>query len=458
MADYIDSSKLTDDDIDSILDSIDDYDFQDDDFTTGSENIDNEDDDLNDDLDDESEGDLDDEESEGSEESKESDDDLGEEEYGDDNNEDTDHYDEEGEGSSSDDDDDGQDDGEDAGDDSEGGENTQVEQDTKDDEAEGSETNDDNDGKNQDTDTIDAKEFDRYKKFYEEVTKSEFIANGKKIKGFDDPDKIIRSQQMAHGFSEKMAGFKKYKPYMNPLKERGMLEDPDKFNLAMSLIDGDKEAIKQHLKTLEIDPVVDLDIEDIKYTGKNHLASKASIDLDDAFESARILGVEDRVRKVIGSEWDEESFNEFATDAKTRRDLIEHMSTGDYDRIQDKISEIKRLDVDGSYTNMKSTDQYRHAVIAIRQENANKTSIEANAKEEADRLAKVEEEKNKILEERKQAEYKAQVEKKNQEVNRQRKKASSISKKKPKAKPAKKFDPLELDGDELDNFVDGLIG
>lgn len=469
MSQEINPSALTDEDIDAILNSIDsgEYDDLDENLdSAGDENIDNEDpnanldvegndidvepegEGLSDNLDTDGDLDLDDD--------LDNDDNL-DNDLDNDNKEDTDHIDGNADNLTDGKEDDGSldDKGDEANPD--GGENALVDDNIDGKDKDVPETKGDNDGKNPETAKIDESEYNKYKEFYEKVTGAEFMANGRKVKGLVDPDKIIQSQQMSHGFSDKMAGFKKYRPYMNPLKERGMLEDPEKFNLAMNLIDGDREAIKKHLKSLDIDPIVDLDIEKINYTGKNHVTSSSSINIDDALESARSHGVEDRIRKVIGEQWDEASFNEFANDANTRKDLIEHMADGTYDNVQDKISEIKRTDFDGSFSSLKSTDQYRRAIQVLRQETQSEGLVEAKAKEEADRLAKVEEEKNKILEERKLAEYKAQVEKKNNQVREERKKASSISRKKPKAKPAAKFDPMKLEGDELDNFVDSLI-
>ena len=58
---------------------------------------------------------------------------------------------------------------------------------------------------------------------------------------------------------------------------------------------------------------------------------------------------------------------------------------------------------------------------------------------------------------KKEAEYKAQVEQKNREADEARKKAAALSKKKVTTTQTKKFDPLALDGDDLNSFVDGLI-
>ena len=305
---------------------------------------------------------------------------------------------------------------------------------------------------------IDAAEFDRYKKFYDTIASAEFQANGKKVKGFTDPDKIIQAQQMAYGFSDKMASFKKYRPFMTSLKDRGMLEDTTKFNFAMDLLDGDVEAIKKHLKTLEVDPL-DLDMDVVGYSGKNHITSNEALVLEDTIEQARNYGVEDKLRATIGKEWDQESFNEFLNVPEVRKDLLEHMATGAFDVVQERIAEMKTLDVSGSFTSMKATDQYRQAVQSLTAEAArvnqsvatkeavkepaprptsnNKADLEAKAKQEA--------------------EYKRNLETKNRLAEEGRKKAASVSKKKASTTKVDKFDPLKLEGKELDAFVDSLI-
>ena len=180
------------------------------------------------------------------------------------------------------------------------------------------ETNQDDNGQNADTSAnedasgtetgkIDPNEYARLKQFYDQIANAEFIANGKKVKGFTDPEKIIRSQQMLHGYSDRMKGFNEYRPFMKALKENGLLEDESKFNFALSLLKGDKAAIKQHMKTLSIDPV-DLELDETAYKPTNYVASKESLILEDTLQVARESGIEDKLRKTIGEQWDNESF------------------------------------------------------------------------------------------------------------------------------------------------------
>jgi len=323
-----------------------------------------------------------------------------------------------------------------------------------------SETEDQNDGGDQDTDRVD------YKAFYDAVVNTEFVVNGKKTKGFSDPKKIIQSQQMSGGFAEKMAGFKKYRPFMAPLKERGMLDDPAKFDLAMNLLDGDKEAIKKHLQQLDIDPL-DLNMEDINYTRKPTIASNEALVLEDTLQVAKNAGIEDKVKEVVGKEWDEESFQEFLNNSAVRSDLLDHISSGAYDEVQTKIDEMKRLDINGTFGALSSINQYRAAVRQLSAENANtgmpntqqvNTPVE-NSTTAVKKVKKktVSSEKAKILKARKEEEYKQKAAKREAELNKQRKKAASASRKKVKAKPKPKFDPMKVEGQELDELMKFLI-
>ena len=334
------------------------------------------------------------------------------------------------------------------------------------------ETNQDDNGQNADTRSankdasgtetgkIDPNEYARLKQFYDQIANAEFIANGKKVKGFTDPEKIIRSQQMLHGYSDRMKGFNEYRPFMKALKENGLLEDESKFNFALSLLKGDKAAIKQHMKTLSIDPV-DLELDETAYKPTNYVASKESLILEDTLQVARESGIEDKLRKTIGEQWDNESFQEFVSNAEVRQDLLEHMQTGAFDLVQDKIAEMEVLDTYGTFRNMKSTDKYRQAVQLVNRELAAKRSSEPErVAPQASAQYVAQQQNNRIdtaLLAKKEAEYKAQVEQKNREADEARKKAAAISKKKATTTQTKKFDPLALEGDDLNSFVDGLI-
>ena len=308
------------------------------------------------------------------------------------------------------------------------------------------------DGEASDTDEID------YKSFYDAVVNTEFVVNGKKTKGFADPKKIIQSQQMAGGFSEKMASFKQYRPFMATLKERGMLEDQAKFDLAMNLIDGDKEAIKAHLKSLSIDPL-DLDMDAINYSRTSTLADPATFIIEDTLERARASGIEDRVRQVVGKEWDAESFREFTANEAVRNDLLNHIETGAYDLVQDKMLEMSRLDYDGRFGSMSTINKYRAAVQEIQRDQASRPAPVVKqpvTPKPAQPKTTVQAEKAKIEQARKERAYKEKAANEAAKLNQQRNRAASMSKKSTRPRPKPQFDPMAVEGKDLDTLMDFL--
>lgn len=375
------------------------------------------------------------------------------------NDEDTENKDSDGSDTETNDGSDGDDQETDEDEDDEDSANTPVGKDDegKDDE----ETSTDNQDVDSDTGTagIDAAEYERYKKFYDKLTTAEFVANGKKVKAFTDPDKILQSQQMSYGFGPKMAAIKEYRPFLTTLKERGFLEDPEKFNFAMDLLDGDQEALKKHMQTLNVDPI-DLDMESVSYSSKNHLTSKEALVLEDTIELAKNYGVEEKLRATIGKEWDQESFNEFLTVPEVRKDLLDHMATGAFDLVQDRIAEMKTLDLSGSFTSMKATDQYRQAVQSLTADAARMNSQQGGNTQEARAKTPAPKPTNNKAAElaaKQEAEYKRNLEAKNLEAEAARKRAASVSKKKVSTSVAKKFDPLALEGKEFDDYIESLI-
>lgn len=347
---------------------------------------------------------------------------------------------------SDDEDDDIEDEDEDA-DEADESEEDDIDEESEDD----TDTEDPSDGEGSDTDEVD------YKAFYDAVVNTEFVVNGRKTKGFADPQKIIQSQQMAGGFSEKMAGFKQYRPFMSPLKERGMLDDQAKFDLAMNLIDGDKEAIKAHLQSLSIDPL-DLDMEKVDYSGKSTVASQESLIIEDVMERAKASGIEEKVRQVVGTEWDAESFREFTTNDAVRNDLLSHIETGAYDDVQDKIAEMSRLDYNGSFGSLKTIDKYRAAVREIQASAPAPVATPQAEPAPARSAAKpsVKAEKAKIEKSRKEEAYKAKATEREAKLTQQRKRAASVSRKKAKPKTKAVFDPMKVEGSELDELMNHL--
>jgi len=344
-----------------------------------------------------------------------------------------------------------------------------AKEDTKDGETDNTATEPKNDGDEADTAIVDYKKqyeelLEGNKKlqgFYDEVT-SEFTANGKKMKGFTDPKKIIQSQQMAAGFSEKMSAFKPYRPFMNAIKESGMLEDKTKFDMAIDIMNGDKEAIKLLIKDKGID-ILDMDMDNIAYEGKQYTKSDVSLVLDDVIESARESGVESDIKDVLGGQWsDDGSLVEILEKPEDAQALVNHMvkdadGNSVYSDVQARISEKLRTDYNGSFTSKNSLARYKEAAKELENEyneSVKQTKLESLKQAQAEQAKRVEAEKAKIEEQRKQREYEAKVKTEAKKVEEARKAASGFSKPKPAvAAKVKKFDPLKLSDSELDEFL-----
>lgn len=321
-----------------------------------------------------------------------------------------------------------------------------------------SETTEDEDAKEEDTgDTTDTPENTPdpvdYKAFYEQVAEAKFTANGREVEGFKDPKDLIRAQQMLHGYSDKMKVFKDYKKFIKPLEERAITTNPDKFNLAMSLIDGDEEAIKQVIKDKGLDPL-EFDLENINYTPRNTLPSDAQMLVEDYAAKAKDLGVDDKFYKVLSQDFDEKSVDEFLKKRPVREDLLVHLKDGTYDRVQDEIRTMELLDSNGELDGYSSVEKYRMAINRINERNVSvvkqepKKVVDNSAAEAAAKAKKTADEL---------AEFKRKAAAKEKQVAEERKKAASVTKKRV-VKQKKREVPLEeMNGSDFRKSFDQML-
>lgn len=305
---------------------------------------------------------------------------------------------------------------------------------------------------------VDTKETDttdevNYKEFYEKVALAKFTANGREVEGFKNPEDLIRAQQMLHGYSDKMKVFKEYKKFIKPLEERKITQDPEKFSLAMSLLDGDIEAIKKVIKDKGIDPI-DLDLEDINYAPNNVLPSSAQLLLDEAMEQAEASGIGDKFNKVLTRDLDDAGFKEFIDNALVRKDLIRHLKDGTYDIVQSEIRTMEALDVDGDLEGMPVLDKYRLAVQRLQQKAPVVPEPKPATTPKVDKAA---EEKARLEKEKAAAEFKKKAAEKEAKIAEERKKAANVSKTKTVKQKTEEVKPESLKGDEFRNYFKSML-
>lgn len=273
---------------------------------------------------------------------------------------------------------------------------------------------------------------------------------------------MVKARQMAGGLNEKFKAIKEIRPFLEPLKSRGLIDDPSKFNLAMQIIDGDKEALKQLMQERGIDPLVDedMDMENIQYQEKNTLSSKEAIIYDDSLAVAKQYGVEDKFNKVVLDEWDSKSLSvilgdsSLATEVSAR--LSQQISNGIYDEVMSEVENFESRDIDGSFGAKTSIEKYNIAADIVNARHFGKSSEKQVTENQVD-VSKVEKAKKRIEEKRKKDSYTKKVKEQNRRADSERKKATASSSKKSKVAPAKKVDPYSLEGDDLDEFVNELM-
>lgn len=300
-----------------------------------------------------------------------------------------------------------------------------------------------------------------YKKFYEEVALAKFTANGREVEGFKNPEDLIRAQQMLHGYSDKMKVFKEYKKFLKPLEERKITQDPDKFNLAMSLLDGDIEAIKKVIKDRGIDPL-EMDLDDIKYVNRNTLPSDAQMLIEEVSAQARDLGVEDKFHRVLTKDFDDASLDAFVNvkNGHIRNNLIQQIKNGTYYEVQDEINRMELLDSNNDLSGLNSIEKYNLAANRLYSRN-NPVHKEVQKSVQVDTAqAKQKVELDRINAEKARAEaeeFKKKAAEKERLAAEARNKAASVSKKRVVKQKAESVKPESLKGDDFKNYFRDMM-
>jgi len=279
------------------------------------------------------------------------------------------------------------------------------------------------------------------KKFYEEVAEAKFTANGREVEGFKDPQDLIRAQQMLHGYSDKMKVFKEYKKFFKPLEERGITSDPDKFNLAMSLIDGDEEAIKKVIKDKGMDPL-EFDLDNVNYVSKNTLPSEERMLLEEESLKAKNLGIDDKFNAALSNDFDDASLDIFvnAKNEHIRENLLSQLKDGTYDTVQNEVKRMEMLDYSNKLGGLNTIEKYNLAASKL---------FSAKEPVVSETPVKVVDNSAKIKELADAAKFKKKAAAKEKAVADQRKKAASVSKKRVVKVKTVEVKPEEMNGDDF---------
>jgi hypothetical protein len=227
------------------------------------------------------------------------------------------------------------------------------------------------DENNPDTDATDYKseyerlqaETEKYKAYYDAIVNTEFKANGKMMRGPDNPKEVIQRLQMASDYVRKNEQYKKFKPFHKALEEQGLVDDPSKFNLALSVINKDKGAIAKIVKEAGIDPydLENIDGENNEADSANYIQSQGELALSEMADMAYQNGVGDKFIGELTSTWDNDSVHELVQNRAASAELIQHMDNGMYDAIQARIEEKSMSDRYGAFGSKSRLQQYNEA-------------------------------------------------------------------------------------------------
>lgn len=225
---------------------------------------------------------------------------------------------------------------------------------------------------------IDMAEYEKFKTFYEEAT-ADFKASGKKRKGLKNGQDVIKMQQKAIGYDKLAQKVAPLKPFLKAMEDSGLHSNPEQMNLMLQILKGDKQAIKRHLNSLDLDPltfVKDDDEEDTPYELPDNAESDVSIKFDEYRDTLDNMGKLEVFDNEVLQSWDNNSISELMYDDTLRQHFTDHITHGIYEHVAELVEQKVRTDVTGVYSEKSSLDQYKEAaedyLEIVRKEKANK--------------------------------------------------------------------------------------
>ena len=285
-----------------------------------------------------------------------------------------------------------------------------------------------------DTEPKEPSEAEKHKGFYDALINSEIMVKGKPTKVPTDPAQILEAIKFASNAKDDLVGIKEVAPFIDPLRNNGMLKDPEKFKLAMDMFNPDpakaQEAIKQHLQSLNVDPI-DLNMEEIGYTPTTNLKSEGLLGVERSYRESQVNGYGDKFFTLANDVLDDASYKMFEERPDIRASFQQHMATGYYDTIMDKIKSTEAVDFSGEFGKLSTIDKYQWAMGQVPEQ------VQAPVVPVAPTIPQ------------------GRIEPKNEEVNKQRLSASAVSK--PKRKTSGKKKVVDPSMEDPMGYLDKLM-
>jgi len=166
-----------------------------------------------------------------------------------------------------------------------------------------------------------------------------FKANGKEYE-FSDSEIVEQFPKIfgqAMDYTKKMQHIKPYRKTIDAIEQAGL--DHDDVNLMIDVLKGDKGAINEVLKRTEVDT---LDLEETNaWTPKDYGRDDRTLDLNEVIKDIEQDAEYTTTKKVLGSDWDDRSWNEVSKNPELVRLLHMDVKSGMYDKVQPIAEKLK---------------------------------------------------------------------------------------------------------------------
>jgi hypothetical protein len=170
--------------------------------------------------------------------------------------------------------------------------------------------------------------------FYKKVTAS-FKADGKELQ-IRSPEDAVRLMQMGVNYSRRMQEMKPLRAQHEMLKSVG-LDDPNKLNHMIEVMQGKPDAIQKLLKDRKIDPI-DIDTtKEVAYKPANHAVDPKTLAFREAIETTLASEGGAELIKDINSSWDDQSKEALRDQPAIFQNLLEQKKSGVYVRIKKEL-------------------------------------------------------------------------------------------------------------------------
>lgn len=201
----------------------------------------------------------------------------------------------------------------------------------------------------------------------------------------------------AMDYTKKMQTIKPYRKMIDAWEQEKLTQED--LNLAIDVLKGNKDALGEVIKRAGVDALELSDDEEKTYVPKDYGRDDKALDLDDVIKdisSDKEFGI---TQKVLGSEWDEASYNTMIDNPNMVKLLHADVKSGMYDTLMPTVDKLKMYD-GGSKTDLEyyemAAKMYKADMETSQKIQEEQARVTAEAeKAEANRVAAQEKEKAK---------------------------------------------------------------